>query len=321
MPDNVCSSCLNLNIKCVHTKLQQKRGPKPGSTRTAASHSVHVLVAAILHGTQSDPFDVPDDKETVLKILVKLASRIKSLERELATSHRRLHNASSNSSPATVSSSQPSPEANADESSDDGDEIDNLSTAVARFSLSFPKQTHFGESSNLMIVMAAMDYQKEVTSNFTLWQSILSNVRRPTFWENPSWAVRPAQTFPTFEFPDQATLHKLIDSHFTELNLYFPLLHRPTFQRSLAGGLHLRDPAFGALVLMVCACGSVFAYPQHPRGDTKTSGWQWFNQVPFEKLVFSENLSLYHLQAYCLAIYYLEQVEITLRPDMSWLLS
>ncbi|THU81703.1 hypothetical protein K435DRAFT_841203 [Dendrothele bispora CBS 962.96] len=322
MPDKVCSSCLALNIQCTHSKSQQKRGPKPGSTRNAASHSVQVLVAAILEGAQSKSFEVPDDKEVVLKIMVKLATRIKSLERELTAYHRRIKNASQASSPSTTVSSHPSPSATNDESPDDPDEVDNLSTAVARFNLSVPKQTHFGESSNIMIVMAAMEHRKEsLSDHFETWKANLSNVRRPRFWEYPSWAVRPTQTFPAYEFPDQSTLHKLVDVYFSEFHIYTPILYRPSFDRSIADNLHLHDPAFGALVLVVCACGSIYAYPQYPPVDIKTSGWHWFKQIPFDKFVFSEVLSLYHMQIYCLSIYYLEQVEISVRPDLIWILS
>ncbi|THU99814.1 hypothetical protein K435DRAFT_776856 [Dendrothele bispora CBS 962.96] len=320
MPDQVCSSCLTLNIQCVHSKPQQKRGPKLGSTRTVASHSVHVLVAAILQGTQSDPFDIPDDKEIVSKILVKLASRIKSLEKDLSACHRRLNSPSNSPSPNIVKSSVHSPSTDVESSDDDTDKVDNLSTALAT-RLNFPKKTHFGESSNpVSLIMAAMDHHKDIRSVIETWQTIFARVRRPRFWGNPDWAVLPVQPFPTFEFPDDTTLRKFVQLYFSEINIYFPALHRPSFERSIADKLHLRDPAFGSLVLVVCACGSAYAYPQNPRGDAKTTGWHWFSQIPFEKLIFSENVVLYHFQTYCLTIHYLKEVEVQMRPDLGWLL-
>jgi hypothetical protein len=108
---------------------------------------------------------------------------------------------------------------------------------------------------------------------------------------------------------------------------------------SFANGLHSSDPAFGGLVLSICACASIYAYRQYPRGDARSSGWAWFNQIPFEKFVFSDALSLHHLQLYCvrsvsiflfgiqltfdalqLTIFYLGQIEIAGHPDLNWLL-
>ncbi|THU99813.1 hypothetical protein K435DRAFT_776855 [Dendrothele bispora CBS 962.96] len=316
MPDKVCSSCLSLNIQCVHNKPREKRGPKVGSTRTAASHSVQVLVAAILQGTPSEPFDIPDDKEIVLKILVKLANRVKSLEKELSACHRRLNSPSNLLSSTIVKSSPVRSSSNDDET----DKVDDLSAALAT-GLNFSKKTHFGESSNpVSLIMAAMDHQKDIHSVVETWQTTFARVRRPRVWGNPDWAVLPVQPFPTFEFPDDTTLHKFVHLYFSEINIYFPALHRPSFERSITDKLHLRDPAFGCLVLVVCACGSIYAHPQDPRGDAKTTGWHWFSQIPFEKLIFSENVVLYHFQTYCLTITYLREVEVQMRPNLAWLL-
>jgi hypothetical protein len=77
------------------------------------------------------------------------------------------------------------------------------------------------------------------------------------------------------------------------------LLHRPTFESSLASGLHLIDHSFGSIVLAVCALASRlvwlyalfsfrsrhFRYSDDPRvvlGGTNSklsSGWEWFQQI------------------------------------------
>jgi hypothetical protein len=44
----------------------------------------------------------------------------------------------------------------------------------------------------------------------------------------------------TFRFPSNTLLSTLIDLYFTRQNVYLPLLHRPTFERGVAEGLHLR---------------------------------------------------------------------------------
>lgn len=61
-----------------------------------------------------------------------------------------------------------------------------------------------------------------------------------------------------FSFPPSDLLPRLADLYFEVVNSYEPLLHKPTFQRSLDEQLHFRDPEFAMLVLLVCALGARF---------------------------------------------------------------
>lgn len=93
-----------------------------------------------------------------------------------------------------------------------------------------------------------------------------------------------------------------MDLYFENINLYFPLLHRPSFTRFINEGLHLRDELFGANVLLVCATGSRFS--NDPRvlldGESSrhSSGWKWFDQVQIAKKGFLNPPTLYDLQFY-----------------------
>jgi hypothetical protein len=44
-----------------------------------------------------------------------------------------------------------------------------------------------------------------------------------------------------------------VDTYFKKTNVYLPVFHRPTFEKALASGTHLRDEGFGAVVLLLCA--------------------------------------------------------------------
>lgn len=82
----------------------------------------------------------------------------------------------------------------------------------------------------------------------------------------------------------------LADAYFEKLNLYIPLLHRPTFDRQLREGLHLVDEGFGSVVLLVCANGARMS--DDPRvadyGPPGLPGWNWFLQVEkARKSIFS----------------------------------
>lgn len=95
----------------------------------------------------------------------------------------------------------------------------------------------------------------------------------------------------------------LIDLYFRHVNVYSPLLHRPTFEKSVAEGLHLTDDAFGANLLLVCAVGA--RYSDDPRvlldgvQSVHSSGWKWFDQVQLVKKSLLAPPTLYDIQFYC----------------------
>lgn len=108
---------------------------------------------------------------------------------------------------------------------------------------------------------------------------------------------------PTYHFPPPDLLMLLVDTFFTNLNCVTPLLHRPSFERALGEGLHLRDVSFGGVVLLVCANGARLV--EDPRvllpgnSDWSSAGWQWFSQVhPTGRALISVS-RLYDLQAIC----------------------
>ncbi|KII84200.1 hypothetical protein PLICRDRAFT_118583 [Plicaturopsis crispa FD-325 SS-3] len=123
-----------------------------------------------------------------------------------------------------------------------------------------------------------------------------------------------------FLLPDADLLTALVDLYFTRLNAYFPILHRPTFSRGLADGLHLRDKSFGSLVLLVCALGS--RYSTDPRvflgyeHELDSAGRIWFDQVQTLQSIYAPP-SPYELQLICLSIIFLQA---TSAPRGAWTL-
>lgn len=110
---------------------------------------------------------------------------------------------------------------------------------------------------------------------------------------------------PKFEFPSDDFMPCLIDLYFEKINLFFPLLHRPTFERSVAEGLHHTDYWFGALLLLVCATGSQYSDDSRvlPEGevDYRSSGWQWFQQVELARQNIPGPSNVYNLQSHCVS--------------------
>ena len=107
---------------------------------------------------------------------------------------------------------------------------------------------------------------------------------------------------PSYAFPDDDLVLDLIELYFSRLNIFIPLLHRPTFDRALAEGLHHRDDQFASVVLLVCACASRYSDDDRVLLDGETSrnssGWKWFNQVQVIRKSLMSPPTLYDLQVY-----------------------
>jgi hypothetical protein len=115
-------------------------------------------------------------------------------------------------------------------------------------------------------------------------------------------SILSGQASTTLTFPPDDLLSKLIDSYFTHVNVITPLLHRPSFERSVASGTHLRDADFGEVLLLVCAVGAHYVDDARVLldGVTKHSaGWEWFRQVPVAQRSVFTVPSLYDLQLCC----------------------
>lgn len=109
---------------------------------------------------------------------------------------------------------------------------------------------------------------------------------------------------PLFEFPEMDLMLHLVDCYFENLNVTLPILHRPSFVRSIEGGLHKVDGHFGAVVLIVCAigcrCTTDPRIMQEVTTSSSSTAWKLFNQITINrsrKLHFITT-SVYEAQLY-----------------------
>ena len=113
---------------------------------------------------------------------------------------------------------------------------------------------------------------------------------------------------PHYNFPDDDLALELIDLYFANINLYLPLLHRPSFQKSVTEGLHHVDDRFASIYLLVCAIGARYSDDRRVLLDGVESlhscGWRWFNQVQMVKKSFICPPTLYDLQFYCVRTFF-----------------
>ncbi|KAF7369194.1 Zn(2)-C6 fungal-type domain-containing protein [Mycena venus] len=153
-----------------------------------------------------------------------------------------------------------------------------------------------------------------------LGRPIVTQFRRPEFWHMRPWELPPHQETPQYIFPERDLITSLVSLYFDNVHPTSPLLHRPTFERSVTEGLHLKDYRFGATLLAVLAIGS--RYSDDPRvfvpgsNSSLSCGWNFFNQVQVIRKSLFDEPSIYEVQLYCLiSIYTLG----TSSPQASWL--
>ena len=115
---------------------------------------------------------------------------------------------------------------------------------------------------------------------------------------------------PEYVFPDEDLSMTLVHLYFVKVNSIAPLLHRPSFERKIAQGVHKHDPSFAALYLLVCACASRFADDPRifldgidSRVLEQSAGWKYFQQVQMMRRTLLGPPCLEDLQTYCVRVF------------------
>jgi hypothetical protein len=189
---------------------------------------------------------------------------------------------------------------------------------LARLGINPIRDRFFGKSSGITLIQSAMRMKKAYTGvDHGIFGDKKSGIWRVFPWEISHMEI----TRPGYVFPEADLMSNLICLYFDNANLYLPLLHRPTFERSVAGGLHLDDDAFGATVLLVCAIGSRYSNDRRVYVTLEgpdwvhSSGWKWFNQAHKQHCSPLKAPSVYDLQFYALSVLFLQSASA---PQASW---
>ena len=102
-------------------------------------------------------------------------------------------------------------------------------------------------------------------------------------------------------------MRHLLDIYFDIQNVILPVLHRPTFERSLSDKLHERNESFGSVVLLMCAIACRYsddARVIHPiTTSTSNTGWNLFNQVDRLRRIRLLGHQLYDVQVYAVRLF------------------
>ncbi|KAF8813792.1 hypothetical protein BYT27DRAFT_7180557 [Phlegmacium glaucopus] len=306
MPENRCTNCSMSHIPCTHAIPRQAK--KKRETQQAYIRRLEDRLEKMDRFLQTA---FPDrDIDDMIG-----ATASDNVHDALPSSSSLNANYLVQNSISNVSASSPT--------SEDDSETDCLAhVALAedfrKFSITYLENRFFGQSSGFMLAKETTTVKNELTG--TNSQLLGGNLRRPMFWDIRPWEKTLVYgDEPRYAYPEEDLLWSLVSLYFEHANIFLPLLHRPTFEKSLVLGQHLWDPSFGMTVLLVCAVGS--RYSEDPRvfisGDSSglSCGWQYFCQVPLYRNILLSKSSIYDLQYYCLAIIYLLGTSL---PNAAW---
>ncbi|KAJ7466448.1 fungal-specific transcription factor domain-containing protein [Mycena latifolia] len=276
-----CTNCVSTRTECSHARLQGAENEAPQVRYAPDLKTGRDHVESIL--STSVVYIPSNDPAASHRMLVEVAQYARSLEEQLAALK------------------DPPPTAHFPTESLSSDTAPNAGRYV-------------GKSSTKQFVTSAVKHMHQNS-----WY--VTSIQRPELWTTAPqpWEKLTAQR-PQHLFPDDDLLHSLVEIYLEQINPLSGILHPPSFRDSLADGLHVRDPDFGAVVLVVCASAS--RYSTDPRvflegASEHSCGWKWFRQVQPLRTSFSPVPSLYQLQLICLSVLYLVGMY---KPDECWIL-
>ncbi|KAJ3710185.1 fungal-specific transcription factor domain-containing protein [Lentinula raphanica] len=304
MPGNICSNCIAYRTDCIREPAKRRGPPK--------------------------------------EILVRLANHIKLLQED----NDRLRQGISSKSNSSHGNSPPPPSSDSPDAETpsslprimseplaicDGYTVEDLTQnfnllEFQNFNLLEYDDNcarHFGSSSNRSFVRDAMNIQKEYAENAGL-VDVRHSFKRLDFWTVHPWQnPNPRRPPPPYKFPPDDLMYTLFDLYFMHINPLLLFLHRPSFLRSVAEGLHRTDRYFGGLVLCVCALAARFSNDSRVLEDSLTSersiGWKWIRQIQPIRHDYVETASIYEIQMY-LVCAYINFVGSSTTPEICWIL-
>ncbi|KAK0200573.1 fungal-specific transcription factor domain-containing protein [Desarmillaria ectypa] len=173
----------------------------------------------------------------------------------------------------------------------------------------------FGPSSALALFMSALSSKKKLTGTLNTMQ--LQDYSDLYPWER---ATADAEVIKYgYVFPDNDLITSLIAIYFETIHPVLPILHRPTFTKDVANGLHLRDENFGATLLCVLAVASRHSSDPRVLADPSSrlsAGWKFFEPIPISKKVILRPPCLNDIQQTVLAVMYCLGTSV---PEFSWM--
>ncbi|KAI1785161.1 fungal-specific transcription factor domain-containing protein [Ganoderma leucocontextum] len=218
--------------------------------------------------------------------------------------------------PSTLTVAPPtpgSPDNHPHSDEEEGDIDREITEGMRKLSVNLQPFRYHGRSSGMVFIRSAMALKDECTGS----RPALQGDR-----QHPWVTALVEDDLPVFEpsnFPPRDLVDVLVDLYFCHTNCHLPLLHEPTFKKSIDDRQHLRNGGFGATVLLVCAIGSRFT--RDPRvlledsDHPHSAGWKWFRHVERARRLSFAPAKLHDLQVYALMALFLDG---TTAPQAAW---
>ncbi|KAF7341126.1 Fungal-trans domain-containing protein [Mycena venus] len=288
--DSRCSNCLAFDSACTYEKPARKRGPKNISMEELRKENAS------------------------LKAKLRSLSLCSLCSQPLQSLPTRRDGRSVNASVFRHSSPESDTSSDTQEPPDEQDFIsDELAVRFSQFTLHCMQDKDFGSASSFALANKAIAMKEKHEG-----RPLLPILRRPLFWDILPWEKKELDKLPLYFYPAGDLIDSLLSLYFTNVHPTMPILHRPTFERSVAEGLHLTDIDFGGLLLSVLAVASRYSNDQRVfvDGDSSLSaGWKFANAIQILRKKAGEP-SIYEVQMYFfLTIFVLG----TSMPQVSWL--
>ncbi|KAI0824059.1 fungal-specific transcription factor domain-containing protein [Trametes gibbosa] len=267
MPSSRCSKCISYGVECTYEAVSRRPPTKS--------------YVEILENRLQKMEELFDRLQPHARTSLQDANRSWGSGAGLLSPEHALHTSPSASVALPLFNVPPTPESDELDPSDDELEASKkLVHSFRKFSLRPNTMRYHGKSSSMMLLQAAVDMKYECTG--VQPHDCIPEPTESLSEEHQTALMSFADDLPPYRnFPPPDLMATLINAYFTELNVYVPLLHHPTFEARVKAGLHLEDEGFGAVVLLVCSIGSRWVEDPRlePYGLPQMPGWKWFLQV------------------------------------------
>ncbi|TIC48424.1 hypothetical protein E3Q04_04465 [Wallemia mellicola] len=235
-----CTNCNNNNFTCTYVEAAKRKGPPKGYIE------FEMLFRKMLPDYDyNSQVGSPIDRDNFETGCEADTSRWNKQKKELPTIENAFH-----------------PTQEIDDQSDD--ELEERMQQISVSAQCEDNTRYLGKSSSVYL-MATLDQYKPPDEP-PITREVMEQDRRPEFWMDREWIMEEKKDFPSVsytaeELPPPDLLEHLVKIFFEKFNVYFPVLHRASFEADL----HKRkdDIRFGGLLLLLCATAS--RYSDDPR--------------------------------------------------------
>ncbi|KAJ7505470.1 fungal-specific transcription factor domain-containing protein [Mycena galericulata] len=289
MPEGHCSNCLAFGESCKYMEPARKRGPKNKQVEEL-KHRIATLEAELRS----------------LSVCSLCAQRLQSQPNDTCSSDSAFRHWTPKRDTLNVTLYTDADRSFVEEENSEDELIDRF----RRITIAGKKGKLFGLASSFVLMQSAIAVKEKYLGRAS------PHSRRPLYWEQLPWEKEVYAHRPHYTYPANDLITSLVELYFTNVHPTFPVLHRPSFERSVAEGLYLTDMKFGAALLAVLAVAS--RYSDDPRvlidGNTLSSGWTFVTQLPIAQPFFEP--TIHEAQFYCLMTLFSLGTSV---PQMSWL--